>query len=230
MTESSRADEAALRQYAGLVFSTARLYVGVVEDEFEDIQQILWIKVWKARAAYNPDRSSMSEKNYVFSCVKNQCKDLVKQSARRRKARADAMASGYGVPAQALDSDTIAQRLPEAQPSSDLNIEQVAADVSSASLDTPVSGRDSFEGRYLRTDRDEVYGEIERDEIIVPSTLTAAERAVLALLYADYSQVEAAVRLGMSKREVERAVSAIREKMADWSPGTADATVVRAAA
>lgn len=231
MTVGTSADVELVKTYGGLVFTTARIYVNVVEYELEDIQQILWIKVWKARAAYNPERSSMSEKNYVFSCVKNQCKDLVKHARRRAQARADAIAAGVGIPADDVDKELLAAFLPDGQPTADLYVEAVAADVnSSPSPDAPVSGRDSFEAQYLRTDRDDVYGHIEDDGLLIPSTLTGGEQRVLALLYADYSQVEVAVRLGISKREVERAVKAIREKMADWSPSSSEAEAVRAAA
>jgi predicted DNA-binding protein (UPF0251 family) len=41
---------------------------------------------------------------------------------------------------------------------------------------------------------------------------------VLCLLYRDYRQSEVARELRIEKREVERAVRAIRTKFADWKP------------
>lgn len=68
--------------YEGLIHKTASLYVAHVEEEFEDIVSILRIKVWRALVSYDPSRSSMPTERYVFSCVKNQCKDLVKRKRR----------------------------------------------------------------------------------------------------------------------------------------------------
>jgi DNA-directed RNA polymerase specialized sigma subunit len=51
-------DPNVLAHYEGLIFSTARLLRGHVEDDQEDVRQILRLKVWKAIRAYNPDRSS----------------------------------------------------------------------------------------------------------------------------------------------------------------------------
>jgi DNA-directed RNA polymerase specialized sigma24 family protein len=52
--------------------------------------------------------------------------------------------------------------------------------------------------------------------------LTALERGVLALLYEGYKQREVALRLGVPRGEVERAVKAIRSKMGDWRPSGAE--------
>jgi hypothetical protein len=41
---------------------------------------------------------------------------------------------------------------------------------------------------------------------------------VVALLYLDYSQREAAGHLGLKRNEMERTVRTIRQEMADWRP------------
>jgi RNA polymerase sigma factor (sigma-70 family) len=58
------------------------MYAPHVQDEYEDIVSILRIKVWRALCAFDPARSSMPVQRYVFSCVKNQAKDLVKKRRR----------------------------------------------------------------------------------------------------------------------------------------------------
>lgn len=78
--------------------------------------------------------------------------------------------------------------------------------------------RDWFDQRYLSEDHEQVYGDVEDDDLVVPSTLTPLERRVVALLFRDYKQTEAARQLGLETREVERAVRSIREKLADWKP------------
>lgn len=77
-----RALEARLSHYEGLIFSTARRLLGVVEMEMEDMQQVLRVKCWKALRAYDPKKSRMSEENYVFMCVRDQAKDLARKKRR----------------------------------------------------------------------------------------------------------------------------------------------------
>jgi RNA polymerase sigma factor (sigma-70 family) len=79
--------------------------------------------------------------------------------------------------------------------------------------------RDAFESRYLSSSGDTEH--VEAGTPVIPSTLTPVERDVLALLYLDYSQREAAAQLGIRRNEMERAVKAIRQKMADWRPTAA---------
>jgi DNA-directed RNA polymerase specialized sigma24 family protein len=50
---------------------------------------ILRIKARRALQTYDPTRSSMSPERYVFSCVKNQCHDLVKRKRRDELFNAD---------------------------------------------------------------------------------------------------------------------------------------------
>lgn len=71
-----------LEQFRGLVHKTASMVVGTVEDEYDDIVQVLWIKVWKAQLAYDPTRSRMTVKAYTFGCLVNQVKDIKKKRRR----------------------------------------------------------------------------------------------------------------------------------------------------
>lgn len=167
--------------YEGLVFKTASMYSSYVEEDFEDIQQVLRIKVWRALEAFDPTRSNMTRQRYVFSCVKNQCKDLVKKKRRN-----------------------------------ELFIEDLApVEVEQGQLGGP---RDRFDWRYLSADADQAYGAVESAPPLIPSTLSKLEREVLALLYLDFSQKEAATLLGVRRNEMERAVKSLRDKMADWRP------------
>jgi RNA polymerase sigma factor (sigma-70 family) len=79
--------EADIASYEGLIFSTAVRYDDYLDDDLEDIQQILRVKVWRALLAFDPQRSRLDKKNYVFGCVRNQVKDLLKAQARRDRAR-----------------------------------------------------------------------------------------------------------------------------------------------
>jgi DNA-directed RNA polymerase specialized sigma24 family protein len=68
-----------------------------------------------------------------------------------------------------------------------------------------------------------VYGVVDEDDVLIPSTVTAFERRVLLLLYTgDYKQGEMALRLGVEKREVEKAIRALRDKFADWCPSASE--------
>src|SRR3954470_7263330 len=76
-------DPNVLRLYEGLIFSTARRYSIFVEEDLEDIQQILRVKVFRALESYDgakapPRTDGRSPRDaYVFQCVRNQAKDLL---------------------------------------------------------------------------------------------------------------------------------------------------------
>jgi RNA polymerase sigma factor (sigma-70 family) len=76
--------------YEGLIFSTAARYAAYFDDDVEDIQQVLRLKVWRALKAYDPRRSSQPVQKFVFSCLRNQVKDLLKQQFRLNRARRSA--------------------------------------------------------------------------------------------------------------------------------------------
>jgi RNA polymerase sigma factor (sigma-70 family) len=78
--------------YEGLVFKTAAMYAPHVQEEFDDIRQRLRIKAWRALQVFDPSRSRMPVDRYVFMCVKNECKDIVK-----KKRRTDVYIEDQGV-------------------------------------------------------------------------------------------------------------------------------------
>jgi RNA polymerase sigma factor (sigma-70 family) len=75
--------------YEGLIRKTAAMCAPRVQEEYEDIVSIFRIKVWRALLSFNPQRSSMTVQAYVFSCVKNQEKDLLKRKRRPEVYLAD---------------------------------------------------------------------------------------------------------------------------------------------
>lgn len=68
--------------YEGLIRRTAAMCAPRVEVEYEDIVAIFRIKVWRALEAFDASRSHMPVERYVFSCVKNQEKDILKRKRR----------------------------------------------------------------------------------------------------------------------------------------------------
>lgn len=171
--------DADIQRYEGLIFKTATLYEGRVEGmDLDDLRQVFRIKVWRALQSYDPTRSSLPEGRFVFGCLVNQGKDLL-----RRKRRGD------------------------------LYIEDVAP-----ANDYENGPRDRFESHYLSLEPEEVFGLIEREETVVPNTLTGVERRVVCLLYADYKKSEIARALEISRHAVETAIDRVQDKMADWAP------------
>jgi DNA-directed RNA polymerase specialized sigma24 family protein len=76
--------ERLLPEFEGLVFETARqIVVGGVELDFDDVRQLLRIKVWRAIVAFDARRAgTMPLKRFVFGCVVNLRKDLEKRPRR----------------------------------------------------------------------------------------------------------------------------------------------------
>lgn len=73
--------------YEGLIHSTAARYAPYLDDEFDDIAQLLRLKVWQARRSYDPALATQTEEGYVFSCVVNRVKDMLKAQSRLNKRR-----------------------------------------------------------------------------------------------------------------------------------------------
>lgn len=77
-----------LSDFEGLIFSTAVRYAPVLADEdVEDIKQILRVKVWQALQAFDRTRSTQDVEAFVFGCVCNRVKDMLKAQERRNDAR-----------------------------------------------------------------------------------------------------------------------------------------------
>jgi RNA polymerase sigma factor (sigma-70 family) len=68
--------------YEGLCRKTAGRYAPYVEEDYEDIVQVLRIKVWQAIRAYNPQKAKQPIDGFVFQCVVNRCKDLLRKKKR----------------------------------------------------------------------------------------------------------------------------------------------------
>lgn len=68
--------------YEGLVRKTASLIAPYVQEEYDDIVAILRIKVWRALLTFDAARATQPVQRYVFMCVANQKKDLLKRKRR----------------------------------------------------------------------------------------------------------------------------------------------------
>lgn len=75
-------DPTQVQFYEGLVRKTASRYQGVIQEEYEDLCSILRIKCWRALESFDASKSRVPIQNYVFSCVRNQVKDLLKRKKR----------------------------------------------------------------------------------------------------------------------------------------------------
>lgn len=80
-----RATDADLAQFEGLIRQTAAMLDPLIEEDFDDIQQLLRVKIWKAVEKFDPARSKLPLKRYVFGCMMNYTKDLKKQDVRRKE-------------------------------------------------------------------------------------------------------------------------------------------------
>lgn len=181
-----------LNEYRGLIYKTATLQVGRVEEDFEDIVQILSIKVWRAIELYDPARDrGKGQDSYVFSAVTCAVTDL------RKRKRHHAAFGGVVV-----------------------HLEDEAPAARSAD-NAGVKSRDKFElENGLVALADDVFFDVEDEPVPLPSTLTQLERAVVALLVVEWTQADAARHLGMTPREMEKVMKSVRRKMADWAPSS----------
>lgn len=82
-----------VQPYEGLVLSTARMYVDLLDLDIEDVQQILRLKIAQALQAFDPRSASRrfeireAERRWVFGAMRNQVKDLLKGQARLNDRR-----------------------------------------------------------------------------------------------------------------------------------------------
>jgi RNA polymerase sigma factor (sigma-70 family) len=83
--------------FEGLVLRTAGMYCEILRMDEDDVRQRLRIKVWKALDSYRPARATQSVEKYVFSCVRNEVKDLLKQADRAKRNKPECfMEDQYG--------------------------------------------------------------------------------------------------------------------------------------
>lgn len=76
-----------LQHYEGLIFATAARYAPLLDYDAEDVRQILRIKVWQALEAYDAHRGTKGLESFVFSCLRNRVKDLLKEQDRLNSRR-----------------------------------------------------------------------------------------------------------------------------------------------
>lgn len=78
---------------------TAGLTAPYVEEDYDDICNLLRIKVWQALMAFDPTKARQPRDQYVFMCVYNRVKDLRKKVKRNEafiEDEAPAWSSGEG--------------------------------------------------------------------------------------------------------------------------------------
>lgn len=83
-----------LEPFEGLIFSTAQRYAPYLDDDLDDIRQVLRLKVWQALLAFEQKRArryagdlAKARESFVFSCLKNRVKDLLKEQSRLNERR-----------------------------------------------------------------------------------------------------------------------------------------------
>lgn len=83
-----------LHDFEGLIAATAARYAPILDHDEEDVRQVLRIKVWQALSAYDKRRVRSTDADeaerigrWVFSCVKNRVKDLLKEQDRLNARR-----------------------------------------------------------------------------------------------------------------------------------------------
>lgn len=197
MGYSEAHDPAVLGSFEGLIFRTAIElskphpdHGPAVQMEQEDVQQILRIKLYRALVSFSPER------------------------IRKRGESAENARKRYVFMCLTDQSKDLRKRKRRTEDS----LEELAP----ADMDRPspgVQSRDRFELRYLSSSHEQVYGYVEDDDLVLPTTLSSIERQVVAGLMSDYKQAEVARQLGLEKREMEKVMRSIRLKLADWKPG-----------
>jgi hypothetical protein len=185
-------DPKVLAHYEGLVYVAARQLVERgVEMELEDIQQVLRLKTFRSLLTFKAERIQRSGE--------------AREKARDRYVRMVLIDQGKDL-----------LKRPRRRV---LHIEDLVK--IRRATQREAASRDWFDEKYLSEDHDDVFGEVEADELLLPSTLTQLERRIVTLLVGDFKQSEAGRQLGLDKREIEKLMRSIRLKMADWSPGGA---------
>jgi hypothetical protein len=186
--------EAILPSFEGLVKTTAaQIELGGVELEYDDIAQLVRIKVWHAVCKFSEERAAASKflgrardkhgrtplQRYVFGCVANLRKDIEKRPRRYNSS-----------------IDEMRERSPLA---------------------------DWFDLRYLSVEHEQVFWEVEDESPPLPATLTSQERQVVELRCNGRLFTEIDRELGLSRAQREEVVRSVRAKLADWRPSDAPA-------
>lgn len=200
MEPTQAADPKLLASYEGLVRKTAARYEGILHRyEFEDVCQVLRLKVWRSLESFDPSRYTAEKveearDSFVFGNVRNQVKDLLK-----RNRNTDLLFDDLNTPATGGHH--------------------------ASTRNKTITSQEWFESKHLRVDEDQVFGEVEENDPLVPSTLTLNERRVLACMYLGYKGPEIAIRLGLDRKTVATAVRNVKKKMEDWRPSPSETSV-----
>lgn len=64
--------------YEGLVHSTTRMFAERARMDDEDFAQELRLKIWQALERFDPNRSRLPEKRYVYALMFNRVKDMIR--------------------------------------------------------------------------------------------------------------------------------------------------------
>lgn len=194
--------EAVLPSFEGLVKTTAALIeAGGVELDFDDIAQLVRIKVWHAVCKFSAQRAAESEhlcqdrdkhgrtplQRFVFTCVANLRKDIEKRPRRYHSSVDEIRDRSFG----------------------------------------PVEGSatlaDWFDLRYLSVEHEQVFWDVEDESPELPTTLTSEERLVVELRCNGRLFTEIDRELGLSRAQREEVMRSVRGKLADWRPSATPA-------
>lgn len=194
MTET-QAQEAILH-FEGLVLRTAaQVVAGGVEIEFEDAAQILRLTVWRSVTAFDHARAAGYSRRGGHG-----------------RSRLERYVFGNLMNAR-KDMEKRLRR-------HNASIEEYRAegpDCWTTRLDRP-SAPDRFDARYLSASAEEVYAEVERDELALPSTLSDIERRLVTLSMEGWTPAEIELRLGLPRAHRQQLMRSVRDKLADWKP------------
>jgi DNA-directed RNA polymerase specialized sigma24 family protein len=170
--------------YEGLIRKTAAIYAPRVDDDYDDVLAVLRVKVWRALLAYDPTRSRLPVERYVFSCVVNQVKDLLK-----RKRRHEMFISDMGE--TTVTGDDLGDAF--AQDYMSVGHDQVYADVEAETLEIPAT-----------------LTPLER-EVVVRLCLDASHHSATIVLQLTRSQLETTVESIRTKMTEWRATARERK-------------------
>lgn len=189
---------ALLPHFEGLVAKTASQIVeGGVEMDYEDICQVLRVKVWHAVQRFSEERALSSRtmgttrngrsplERYVFGCVLNLRRDLEK-----RPRRSEASLEG-------IRND----------PQRDLC--------------------DWFDAKFLSIDHGQVYGAVDGDiDHERQLDLTSVERQVIRLRTRGLLWQQVDLQVGLSRVQRARVLESVRAKLGELSPDVPPAAPV----
>jgi DNA-directed RNA polymerase specialized sigma24 family protein len=197
-----------LMPFEGLVHATARMFAAQLHREEDDLEQELRVRVWRAVDSFDGKKSPRKDKEALGRYVYSAIANKIKDY-KRDAAREARRRERYGV--------------------SFCHIE----DTFTLGTEDPCQ---RFDELYNYVDREDVYGRVENGPFVLPAGVTELESHVLLLMMLDLNKPQIAIRLTVSRAEVEVCVVALREKFRDWKPSNGSrpvpaelAAVIRAA-